>query len=424
MNSKQLQMRCLMEKCRQGTLQMFADMDYATLSAQPHPDFSPIGWHLGHIAYTEALWLLEKLAGMPPLFPERGQFWAADGLPKGQRRKLPPLAEILEILELVRSKVFFYLETAPIEEQERLWWFLLQHESQHSETIALVLAMQQVGGCRELPIAPLVSQKPGFSLSQKPGFLEKPGFSTDSEALKIPAGEFEMGCDSIRALDNERLPHRVYVDTYFIEPYPVTCAEYRRFMEGGGYGDRRWWSPAGWEWLQANPVDAPLYWREELADSRHPVCGVSWYEAEAYCNFVGKRLPTEAEWEKAASWDPATGIKRTYPWGETEPDNNRCNCDRAFGGTTTVGSFSEGASALGCQEMLGNVWEWTASWFDGYAGFELFPYRGYSQAYFDGKHRVLKGGSWTTRPWALRCSFRNWYYPGVREIFAGFRCAL
>jgi len=403
-------MRRLMEKCRQGTLHKFANIDYATLSAQPHPDFSPIGWHLGHIGYTEALWLLEKLAGVPPLFPEMRQFWAADGLPKEKRRKLPPLAEILEYLELVRSKVFFYLETAPIEEQERFWWFVLQHESQHCETIALVLAMQQLVDGGELP--------------QKRGFLEKPGFLTCAEALEISAGEFEMGCDSVRALDNERSPHRVYLDSYFIEPYPVTCAEYRQFMEAGGYSDRRWWSPAGWEWLQAHLVDAPFYWREELAESLHPVCGVSWYEAEAYCNFVGKRLPTEAEWEKAASWDGATGTKRTYPWGETEPDNNRCNCDRAFGGTTPVGSFPEGASALGCQEMLGNVWEWTASWFDGYAEFEFFPYRGYSQAYFDGKHRVLKGGSWTTRPWALRCSFRNWYGPGAREIFAGFRCAL
>lgn len=400
--SKQLQMRSMMEQCRQGTLKMFADIDYATLSAQPHPDFSPIGWHLGHIGYTEALWLLEKCAGMPPLFPERRQFWAADGLPKEQRRLLPPLAEILEYLELVRSKVFFYLETAPIEEQESLWWFLLQHESQHCETIALVLAMQQVMNDRELLDVHRQMLKP----------------------VEIPGGEFDMGCDSIYALDNERPSHRLYLDTYLIEPYPVTCAEYHQFMEGGGYSDRSSWSPEGWEWLQAHPVDAPLSWRPEFAKSQHPVCGVSWYEAEAYCNFVGKRLPTEAEWEKAASWDPATGSKRTYPWGESSADNHQCNCDRLFGGTTAVGAFPDGASAYGCQEMLGNVWEWTATWFDGYDGFEFFPYRGYSQAYFDGKHRVLKGGSWTTRPWAMRCSFRNWYDPGVREIFAGFRCAL
>lgn len=397
-----------MEKCRQGTLQMFANIDYATLSARPHPDFSPIGWHLGHIGYTEALWLLEKCAGMPPLFPENRQFWAADGLPKEQRRKLPTLPEILEYLELVRSKVFFYLERTPFEEEERLWWFLLQHESQHCETIALVLAMQQLAdGSDELLGVDRSTVKPSLP-----------------EALEIPAGEFSLGCDSINAMDNERSLHRVYLKTYFIEPYPVSCAEYYRFMEALGYSDRRWWSPEGWEWLQANPVDAPLYWRSELARSDRPVCGVSWYEAEAYCNFAGKRLPTEAEWEKAASWVPATGTKRTYPWGEAEPDANNCNCDRAFGGTTAAGSFPQGASAYGCQDMLGNVWEWTASWFDGYPGFEFFPYRGYSQVYFDGKHRVLKGGSWTTRPWAMGCSFRNWYYPGTREIFAGFRCAL
>lgn len=397
-----------MEKCRQGTLKIFAGIDNTTLCTQADGDFSPIGWHLGHIAYTEELWLLGKCAGMPPLFPEKHQLWAADGLPKSQRQYLPPMAEIIEYLNTVRSKVFEYLQVAALADEERLWWFLLQHESQHCETIAFVQEMHRLeaGKSSNFPVAPAT-------------ILDSP-----VPRIEIPAGEFEMGADFVNVLDNERSPHRVYLETYSIDPYPATCKQYSQFMKAVGYGDRKFWSPAGWEWLQANPVDRPLYWSEDLSRSDRPVCGVSYYEAEAYCNFVGKRLPTEAEWEKAASWDEARGSKRRYPWGEGEPDSNRCNCDRAFGQTTAVGYFPDGASAYGCGDMLGNVWEWTASWFDGYDGFEFFPYRGYSQTYFDGKHRVLKGGSWATRPWALRCSFRNWYYPEVRQIFAGFRCAL
>jgi formylglycine-generating enzyme required for sulfatase activity len=170
-------------------------------------------------------------------------------------------------------------------------------------------------------------------------------------------------------------------------------------------------------------VKEPLYWSAAPTWDNHPVCGVSWYEAEAYARFVGKRLPTEAEWEKAASWDAIAGRRQTYPWGEAEPQTQRCNHDNAAGQTTPVNAYPGGQSVYGCYDMLGNVWEWTSSWFDGYEGFVSYPYQGYSQAYFDGQHRVLKGASWATRLWAMRSSFRNWYYPCVRQILAGFRCA-
>ncbi|MDJ0554143.1 MAG: SUMF1/EgtB/PvdO family nonheme iron enzyme [Microcoleaceae cyanobacterium MO_207.B10] len=396
-----------MEQCRQNTLKLFADMDYATFSAQPDSEFSPVGWHLGHIAYTEALWLLEKSAGMSPLFPENRKFWAADGLPKAQRRKLPQLADILDYLEIVRNKVFDYLEVSPLEEQERFWWFILQHESQHCETITFVLELQK-----------LINNHKNAHLSSNQTISHIP-----QPMIEIPGGEFQIGSNAIYAMDNERSPHHLQLDTFWLDAYPVTRAQYGEFMAAGGYENSQWWSDGGWEWLQTNLVKQPLYWSDDAIFEYHPVCGVSWYEAEAYCNFVGKRLPTEAEWEKAASWDMTTLSKRSYPWGETEADSNRCNCDRHFGETTAVGSFPTGVSAYGCHDMLGNVWEWTNSWFDGYEGFQYFPYRGYSQTYFDGKHRVLKGGSWATYRWGMRCSFRNWYYPNIRQIFAGFRCA-
>ncbi|MBD0263675.1 MAG: ergothioneine biosynthesis protein EgtB [Tolypothrix sp. Co-bin9] len=406
-------------QCRRNTLALFADMDEATFCHQVHPDFSPVGWHLGHIAYTESLWLLERSAGNRCLFPQYRKFFAADGLPKSQRVQLPNLEEIYYYLDTVRKKVLDYLEVADLNQQQRLWRFLLQHESQHCETIAFLLELaksqkSKVNSHPHSPPSPLISLSPSPSV------------------IKIPAGEFEIGSNAIDALDNERPAHKVYLDTYYIDRYPVTCGQYRAFIEAGGYENPAFWSKAGWEWLQIEQVGEPLYWHNVLSADNQPVCGVSWYEAEAYCQFVGKRLPTEAEWEKAVSWDADMNCPRIYPWGDEEPTPQHCNCVDVASlqknpltiNTTAVDAYPQGQSAYGLYDALGNVWEWTASWFDGYDGFEMYPYVGYSQVYFDQQHRVLKGGSWATNPFALRSSFRNWYHPGVRQIFAGFRCVL
>ncbi|HEX8151158.1 MAG TPA: SUMF1/EgtB/PvdO family nonheme iron enzyme, partial [Pyrinomonadaceae bacterium] len=162
---------------------------------------------------------------------------------------------------------------------------------------------------------------------------------------------------------------------------------------------------------------------EEELRPAHPVTGVSWHEAEAYARFSGKRLPTEAEWEKAASWDASRSAKRRYAWGDDEPDARRCNSGGRLWGTTPVGAFPEGASHYGCLDMTGNVWEWTSTPFEGFPGFEPFPYPEYSAEWFDGDHRVLKGGSWATSPSVLRTSFRNFFRRPFRIAFAGLRLA-
>ncbi|MBD2074689.1 ergothioneine biosynthesis protein EgtB [Phormidium sp. FACHB-592] len=442
-----------MEACRLATLALFQTVDYNTFCQQAHPDFSPIGWHLGHIAYTEALWLLEHLAGLPPQYPQYRRLFAADTLPKAERVYLPDLAEVQTYLSAVRKATFAYLETAPLDEQERLWRWLLQHESQHGETIAIVLALikrQKAEGKRQKveesgqPSA-LRPQLLAISRQSKTQNLELKTVPSTSLPLSlptpysrsaersrrsplptpqicIPAGSFECGNASLEALDNERPVHRVSVETYWIDRAPVTCKQYQAFMSAGGYQEQRWWSEEGWAWLQSAQVIQPLYWSDAPDRANHPVCGVSWYEADAYARFVGKRLPTEAEWEKAASWNPIVKQRQTYPWGEAVPSEHDCNCNHAVGQTTPVGAYPAGTSPFGCEDLLGNVWEWTNSWFDRYTGFEAYPYRGYSEAYFDGQHRILKGGSWATQPSSLRCAFRNWYHPHVREIFAGFRC--
>ena len=421
-----------LQQCRRGTFKLFADIDYDIFCRQAHPDFSPVGWHLGHIAYTEDLWLLQRCAGLKPVFPEYHKLFAADTLPKKQRVFLPTFPEVELYLDAVRKKVLDYLEVAPIAQQERLWRFLIQHESQHCETVAFVLQMQEKEEGRRKKSTPPYPPQGGKVRRKKEEAILIPNsrcpipdspLPIPNSEIEIPGGEFYMGSDAAEALDNERSRHLCYLEAYSIDRYPVTCGQYQTFMTSGGYQNPNWWSADGWKWLQGEAVDRPLYWSNNPAYNNHPVCGVSWYEAEAYCNFIGKRLPSEAEWEKAASWDATNQTYRIYPWGDSPPNGSLCNHSNNIANTSPVDSFPKGASAAGCCDMLGNVWEWTASTFEAYPGFESYPYRGYSEVYFDGEHRVLKGGSWATFPQALRSSFRNWYYPGVRQIIAGFRCA-
>jgi ergothioneine biosynthesis protein EgtB len=240
--------------------------------------------------------------------------------------------------------------------------------------------------------------------------------------ITIPSGEFILGSAAIMAQDNESPTSLIYLDSYAIDKYPVTCEEYQEFIALGGYDHPQYWSEEGWYWKESNSITQPLYWDESRIKLYHPVYGVSYYEAEAYARFVGKRLPTELEWEKAASWHPGEQKKYYYPWGDHLPNISYCNHNLNVGGTTPVNAYPGGKSPFGCYDLLGNVWEWTASDFAGYSGFESYPYPGYSQAYFDNKHRVLRGGSWATRSWALRTTFRNWYYPEIRQVLAGFRC--
>jgi iron(II)-dependent oxidoreductase len=255
--------------------------------------------------------------------------------------------------------------------------------------------------------------------------------------VSIPAGEFLMGDarDSF-AYDNERPARDVFVPEFKIARVPVTNGEYARFVEEGGYERREFWGEEGWSRREKEDWTHPLYWQRKTGDwlarrmfdeapleVEHPVTGVSWYEAEAYARFACKRLPTEAEWEKAASWDEERAVKRRFAWGDEAPDESRSNFQMNLWGTTPVGRFPAGVSARGCLDMTGNVWEWTSTPFEGFEGFEPFPYPEYSEVWFDGDHRVLKGGSWATNAAVLRTSFRNFFRRHFRIAFAGIRLA-
>jgi ergothioneine biosynthesis protein EgtB len=384
--------------CRAGTLAQFDDLDDRTLREQVHPDYSPLGWHLGHIVYTEGLWLLREAGGETPPRSELAALFDVAALPKHERVNLPRLDDLADYADTVRRRVLGRLEGAP-EDEARLWHFVLQHESQHGETIAFLKRLAE-----------------GAATSFDAGRAPDGG-----GMIAVPAGPVTLGSADIDALDNEGGRHAVFVDDFRIARYPVTQAAFAAFIDAHGYRRPEFWTAEGWAWREAEGVEGPLYWRPGADD--HPVMGTSAHEAEAYCRFRGLRLPTEAEWEKAACWDAAAGRARRVPWGDGPADAARANVDRARGGTSPVGAYPDGASPYGALDMLGNVWEWTASPFAAYPGFVSFPYAGFSAAYFDGRHRVLRGGSWATRPWTLRAASRNWYVPETRQILAGFRCA-
>ncbi|EDX86538.1 conserved domain protein [Synechococcus sp. PCC 7335] len=401
-----------LQDCRRQTLDLVQGITCKAFRTQSHPDFSPVGWHLGHIAYTESLWIAEYLAGSTKPFSQYERLFAADGLPKSERQNLPELYEILAYLQTVRSQTLDYLNNSNLEDS-RLWHWLIQHESQHAETIVMVLAMhQQNFGAFIYPTV-------------------RPVSSTESNRMVyVPAGSATVGSDAPEAIDNERPAHLVSTGDYWIDCAPVICKQYREFVEDGGYHQAKWWNEAGWRWLKSARVDRPLYWPDDtlldspssykaLSDQRnwdnYPVCGVSWYEADAYARYRGKRLPTESEWEKAITLKPerihtTTGATTDPTTGSTTGLTTDLN-PTDYRGTAYTGNFESGS-----------VWEWTDTWFSGYVGFQPFPYKGYSQIYFDREHRVLKGGSWATPRWVKRPSFRNWYHPHRREIFSGFRC--
>jgi iron(II)-dependent oxidoreductase len=344
---------------------------------------SPLVWDLGHIAAFEDLWI-SRDAGLSVLRPELTRVYDADETPRAERGELQYLrrAEAIAFMEAVREKTLSALDRLSAFITE----LVVQHEQQHNETMLQTLQLA----------APGVYSPPkrnGSSAAAAPG------------TLRVDAHQASIGHEGDAfAYDNERPRHEVELDAFEIDLAPVTNERYREFVDDGGYDRRSLWSEAGWERRTSEAWERPLYWTEdggerrfdrveELAPSR-PVMHVSFYEAEAFARWAGARLPTEAEWERAA----------------VLVDGEHGNLDQLDFGPGRAGPF------------IGDCWEWTASEFDGYPGFRAYPYREYSEVFFGSGYMVLRGGSWATRPAIARPTFRNWDHPYRRQIFCGFRC--
>ena len=379
-------------EARERTLALVAPVSDEDLDRVHSTLMSPLVWDLGHIAAFEDLWTSRE-SGADMLHPELAQLYDAAETPRADRGDLPYLRrqDALDYMDDVRERTFSLL--AP---DGFVGELILQHEQQHNETMLQTLKLAEPGV---------------YEPARRPLPTE---VALGPDTVMVEGGPFAMGDPGEGfAYDNERPRREVHVDTFEIDRLPVTNGAYMEFVEDGG--------------------ERPLYWTEDgrvrdfertvALDPALPVAHVSWFQADAYARWRGARLPTEAEWEKAAAFDPATGESRRWPWGHEPHTEQRADLDQLGFGPAAAGAYPAGTSACGALGMVGDLWEWTASDFAPYAGFQAFPYREYSEVFFGGDYKVLRGGSWATRPRVARCSFRNWDHPIRRQIFAGFRCA-
>ncbi len=402
-------------------------VDEADLTRQHSPLMSPLVWDLAHIANQEEMWLLRAVGGQEPIHPEIDPLYDAFEHPRAQRPTLPllPPGEARRYAADVRGRVLDLLEVARFSGRRLVtggfaYGMIVQHEQQHDETMLITHQLRK--GAPALTAPPAAPPADAISLPAE---------------VPVPGGPFTMGTSSEPwALDNEQPAHLVQVPSFFIDTTPVTNAAYTAFIADGGYDDPRWWTPDGWDHRQRAGLFAPMTWKREDGEWIHTVFGVTeavppaepvmhvcWYEADAYARWAGRRLPTEAEWEKAARFDPATGRSRRFPWGDDAPAPERANLGQRHLRPAPAGSFAAGAAPSGARQLIGDVWEWTASDFLPYPGFRAWPYREYSEVFFGPGYKVLRGGSFAVSPDACRGTFRNWDYPIRRQIFAGFRTA-
>lgn len=412
-------------EARRRTLDLLDAVADDDLVRQHSEIMSPLVWDLAHIGFFEELWLVRRIGGEAPIL-DRDDVYDAFQHSRAERPTLPLLApaEARVYLAEVRERTLQILDRIELDPDDALlregfvYALIAQHEQQHAETMLATLNLRE-------------GREYAFADPPPP-----PRTAAEDAEVLVEGGPFVMGTDEHAwVYDNERPTHEVDVPSFWIDKTPVANGAYVAFVEAGGYGDSRWWSEAGWEWRREAGLEHPQFWRREGegAWSRvrlgrredlpldEPVQHVCWYEADAYARWAGKRLPTEAEWEKAASWE-ANGRKRRYPWGDDAPTAERGNLAVRFG-PVAVGSLDAGASPWGCLQLIGDVWEWTSSDFAGYPGFQPFPYSEYSEVFFGTEYKVLRGGSWATHPTVISATFRNWDFPIRSQIFAGFRCA-
>ncbi|MFP3939255.1 MAG: selenoneine synthase SenA [Thermoanaerobaculia bacterium] len=425
---------------RRRTLAFVTGLDGERLLGPKLDIVNPLLWEIGHIAWFQEKWVLRHLGGAGPLRPDADRLYDSMAVAHDTRwdLPLPDLTETVSYLEEVRDRVVERIERAGHRglstAELRLILLSLDHEDMHCEAFTYT---RQTHGWPAPELFGNAAGASGTGAGPLPGDVECPG------------GLFYLGAPATYAyaLDNEEWEHPVEVAPFRIARAPVTQSELAAFVEDGGYQRRELWSPEGWRWRTETGAEAPGYWQRDGDGSwrrrvfdrwlplepHRPALHVSWFEADAYCRWAGRRLPTEAEWELAAAGVPGGdgglgpsggGRKRYHPWGVESPDPTRANLDWTAGGTVDVGALPAGDSPFGCRQMAGNVWEWTASDFLPYPGFSPGPYREYSEPWF-GERKVLRGGSWATRGRMIRNTWRNYFTPDRRDVFAGFRtCAL
>lgn len=412
---------------RNRTLELVKNLEKDDFVVQTAPYMSPPKWHIGHVS-----WIYEAIISKidknykfhsKELSEYLNSYYQQFGLPhdKGLRGIIsrPTTNEIFQYFNTINQKVEKFIETHELNDQEKKLIITgFHHECQHQEL--LVYDLQHLLAEQYLPV-----RKNKKSIQE----------NKQKEFVKIKGGIFEMGYNGKEFSYDIELPeHKTYLEDYEIGIFPITNKEYLEFINDGGYETYKYWLSDGWEKVKSNNWKSPMYW-EKIDDEwyvrdflgirkinpNEPVCHVSYYEADAYCKWAGKRLPTEAEWEKAACWNETKQEKTIFPWGNNSPTEENCNLLESYHwGCTEIGTYPSGKSPSGCEQMIGDVWEWTSSEFVGYPGFKT-GFDEYNDKWFTNQ-KVLRGGSFGTPKMSIRGSYRNFFRLDERWLFSGFRC--
>ncbi|GIW81734.1 MAG: hercynine oxygenase [Gemmatales bacterium] len=405
---------------RQRTLASIEDLSDEQLIGPQLEIVNPLLWEIGHLAWFYEKWLLREGGKLPSLRADADALYDSISVHHDSRWRLPlpSRRETLAYMQQVLDRVVDIVDAGPTPRQTYFVLLSLFHEDMHVEAFAYSRQTLGYPPPSYLPAQPIEEGSPW------PGDVE------------IAGGTYVLGArrGTGFVFDNEKWAHEVELKPFKIARAAVTQAEFAAFVDDGGYLERRWWDDEGWNWRTQQQAEHPVYWRKEGGcwQRRHfdqwvglephcPMLHVNWYEAQAYCRWAKRRLPTEAEWECAAR---GFGENRRFPWGDDLPTKRHANVDAFQPFCVAVSSCPAGDSWAGCRQMIGNVWEWTASPFLPYPGFSPDPYREYSVPWFK-THKVLRGGCWLTPARTLRNTWRNYYLPHRRDVWAGFRtCSL
>jgi len=418
-----------LRQTRSRTHGLTHDLSSEQLMGPMLPIVNPVLWEIGHVGWFHEYWTLRHVHGAGPILERADALWNSSTVAHDTRwdLDLPDRNGVFGFLSQVLERQLDRLGRG-VEAPGRYFYELaIRHEDMHVE--ALAYTRQTLG----YPAPANLGNAPMPRAGAWPGDAE------------VPGGRWQLGSTAADGFvfDNEKWAHAVELEPFRIAKAPVTNAEFAAFLEAGGYRVREFWSEEGWAWRERERAERPVYWlpkedgrwtwrrhaRTEELPPDAPVVFVTWHEAQAWCRWAGRRLPTEAEWEAAAIGEPSrdatrlAAVKRRWPWGEASPDHRHANLDFAFAAPVDVAAFPAGDSAFGCRQMLGNVWEWTASDFLPFPGFAADPYEDYSQPWF-GTRKVLRGGSWATSARLARPLYRNFFTPERNDVIAGFRtCA-
>jgi iron(II)-dependent oxidoreductase len=422
----------MMTEARQRTHELLDGLSAEQLIGPKLPIVNPMQWEIGHVAWFHEFFILRRIYERAPILANGDSLYDSIAIEHDVRWDLPllPMRETLDYMDKVLNALVDRLGDGEAGETDSfLYQFTTFHEDMHTE--AYTWTRQTLG-------YPTPRFRGGPDRAKANG-----GTGPIAGDAEVPGGVFLMGSPpgAPFLFDNEKWAHPVTVEPFRMARAPVTTAEFAAFVGDGGYANRDLWDADGWAWREAAEAEHPVYWVPDgpgkwgvrrfdevypLAPDE-PIVHVNWYEAGAYCRWAGRRLPTEAEWELAATTTPESPrgllVKRRYPWGDDPPDAGHTNLDGYRLGCADVAAYPDGDSAYGCRQMIGNVWEWTGDTFGPFAGFSPDAYKEYSRMLF-GDTKVLRGGAWMSRSRMVTPTYRNYFGPERRDVFAGFRtCA-